>query len=85
MYLPEQFQAFDKLMCNVYQYIFGCSVLFGYKIIHACNLWFSNIPAFFLTVTCKIFKVFRGSMKQIQHQRNLEKTTWLIKVSDGDF
>lgn len=46
MYLPEEFQGFDELMCNVYQYVFGCFVLpFGYKILHACNSWFSITPA----------------------------------------
>lgn len=28
MYLPEQFQASGKLMCDVYQYICGCFCLF---------------------------------------------------------
>lgn len=49
MYLPEQFQAFDKLMCNVYQCISDCFVPFGNKILHVCNPWYSIAPAFFLT------------------------------------
>lgn len=75
MYLPKQFQAFDKLMCNVYQYIFGCSVLFGYKIIHACNLWFSNIPAFFFKLSPARFLRFsealgsRSNTKEIWKKR----------------
>lgn len=45
MYFPEAFQGFDGLMCNVYQYVFCCFVLFGYKILHACNSWFSITSA----------------------------------------
>ena len=85
MYLPEEFQAFDKLMCNVSQYVFGCLFLFGYKILHACNSWLSMTlhlwggwggpsPAVFLRISEPL-----GSKLT---PKKFGKKTWLMKVSD---
>ena len=46
--LPWQFEALDKLTCNVYQYIFGCFVLFRNRIVLVCNPWHSYHTCVFL-------------------------------------